>query len=67
MSQENVIDRDMILAKVEAHPDITMQDLAVWLEAKHGVKADPSSLSKLLCREGFTYKKNAAGCGERTR
>jgi transposase len=34
-----------------------MPDLATWLEAHHGVSADPSNLSKLLCRAGFTYKK----------
>jgi hypothetical protein len=42
---------------VKAKPDITMPTLAAWLEAEHGVQADPSNLSKLLCREGFTYKK----------
>ena len=59
--------REAILNKVKAQPDITMPDLSVWLEAAHGVTADPSNLSKLLCRHGFTYKKNAAGVGERTR
>lgn len=58
--------RDALIAKVAAEPDITMPDLAAWLEAAHGVTADPSNLSKLLCRAGFTYKKNAAGRGERT-
>jgi transposase len=63
-----------ILDKVKAQPDITMPDLAAWLEAAHGVTAEPSNLSKLLCRHGFTYKKlvpakagNAAGVGKRTR
>ncbi len=59
--------QEAILDKVKAQPDITMPDLAAWLEATHGVTADPSNLSKLLCRHGFTYKKNAAGIGERTR
>ena len=59
--------REVILDKVKAQPDITMPDLAAWLETTHGVAADPSNLSKLLCRHGFTYKKNAAGIGERTR
>ena len=58
---------DAIIAKVEAQPDITMPDLAAWLLSEHGVGADPSNLSKLLCRAGFTYKKNTAGLGERTR
>ena len=43
-----------------------MPDLAVWLEAQHGVVVDPSNLSKFLCGKGFTYKKNAAGIGART-
>jgi transposase len=59
--------RDRIVAKVEEQPDITMPDLAAWLLSQHGMKADPSNLSKLLCRAGFSYKKNAAGLGARTR
>jgi transposase len=58
--------REVIVARVKAEPAITMPDLAAWLESQHGVRADPSNLSKFLCREGFTYKKNAAGIGERT-
>lgn len=49
--------REAIIEKVKDQPDITMPDLAVWLEAHHGITADPSNLSKFLCREGFTYKK----------
>ena len=55
-----------LIDKVKAKPDITMPDLAAWLEAQHGVVVDPSNLSKFLCGEGFTYKKNAAGIGART-
>ena len=58
--------REAIVNKVKAQPDITMPDLATWLEAQHGVTVDPSNLSKFLCKEGFRYKKNAAGVGERT-
>lgn len=58
--------RRAILDKVIAKPDITMPELGVWLEGEHGVRVDPSNLSKFLCREGFTYKKNAAGLGART-
>jgi len=58
--------RRAIIDKVMAKPDITMPDLAAWLEAQHGVRADPSNLSKFLCKEGFTYKKSTAGVGERT-
>jgi len=59
--------RQVIVDKVMDQPDITMPDLAVWLETHHGVTADPSNLSKFLCKQGFTFKKNAAGLGERTR
>ena len=59
--------REVLIGRVKARPDITMPELAVWLEAEHGVAADPSNLSKLLCKAGFSYKKNAAGLGERTR
>lgn len=58
--------REAIVGKVKAWPDITMPDLAIWLEAQHGVSVDPSNLSKFLCRQGFTYKKTDAGIGERT-
>jgi transposase len=49
--------RQAIIAKVKAQLDITMPDLAAWLEVEHGVTIDPSNLSKFLCRHGFTYKK----------
>jgi len=58
--------REAIVGKVKAKLDITMPELAAWLEGEHGVTVDPSNLSKLLCREGFTYKKNPAGVGART-
>lgn len=59
--------RAFLIAIVEAQPDITMPALACRLEDERGVKADPSNLSKLLCREGYSFKKNASGVGERTR
>ena len=59
--------RAFIIAHVEDQPDITMPALAaLWLDER-GVEFDPSSLSKFLCRAGFTYKKNTSGLGERTR
>jgi len=58
---------DFLIAQVEKRPDITMPELAAQLEAERGVKASPASLSRFLCRAGFTYKKNAAGGGARTR
>jgi len=55
--------RDRIINKVKEQPDITMPDLASWLIEREGISVDPSNLSKLLCKAGFTYKKNADGGG----
>jgi transposase len=52
---------------VEAKPDITMPELAVRLFEEHGVVAAPATLSRLLCRHGFTYKKSSDCRGMRTR
>ena len=56
-----------LVQEVEKTPDITMPDLAARLWEEHGVSAAPASLSRLLCRRGFTYKKTADGRGVRTR
>lgn len=58
---------DYLIGVVEAKPDITMPELAARLLAERGVTAAWASLSKLLCRAGFTYKKAADGIGMRTR
>jgi transposase len=58
---------DYLIGVVEAKPDITMPELAARLAAERGVKAAWASLSKLLCRAGYTYKKTADGVGMRTR
>ena len=56
-----------LIRTVEAQPDITMPDLSARLWEEFGVVADPATLSRLLCRRGFTYKKTADGAGGRTR
>jgi transposase len=58
---------DFVIAQVEAEPDITMPELAERLMSRRSIAADPASLSRLLCRAGFTYKKTAHGLGVRTR
>jgi transposase len=58
---------DYLVAVVESAPDITMPELATRLQAERGVVAAWASLSKLLCRAGFTYKKTADGVRMRTR
>ncbi len=53
--------RDFLIGRVKGTPDITMLELAGALEAQHGVAVDPASLSRFLCKAGFSFKKNAAG------
>jgi transposase len=43
---------------VEAVGDIALTELAAALAAEHGVRAHPSSISRLLIRAGMTYKKS---------
>ena len=63
-----IVSRGLTLAGwVEADGDITMPELAARLLAERGVKAHPASLSRLLIRQGFTVKKNAAGERNRSR
>lgn len=50
---------DFLIATVEAKPDLTMPELADVLMAERGVGAHPASLSRLLCRAGFSYKKSS--------
>ena len=58
---------DLLIAMVEKKPDMTMPELADKLEVETGKVAHPASISRLLCRAGFTYKKTADGLGMRTR
>jgi hypothetical protein len=58
---------DYLVAAVEAKPDITMPELAGRLLAECGMSGAEWSLSRLLRRAGFTYKKTADGIGVRTR
>jgi len=55
--------RGFLIRRVQEMPDITMPELAGELEAAFGVKTSPASLSRILCKAGFTFKKNAAGFG----
>jgi transposase len=47
-----------LIQTVEAKPDITMPELAARLLEEHGAVAAPAVLSRLLCRHGFSYKKD---------
>jgi transposase len=52
---------------VEAESDITMPELAAKLLAAEGVAVHPASLSRVLIRAGFSFKKNTSGFGDRAR
>lgn len=57
--------RSFILERVAERADITMPELAVKLALATGTRADPSSLSRWLIRNGYRFKKNIEG--QRTR
>ncbi len=56
-----------LMGWVEAKPDITMPELSAKLAAATGVKAHPASLSRALCKAGYSFKKNTSGIGVRSR
>jgi transposase len=57
--------RAFLLARGAAKADITMPELSGELATATGTKADPASLSRWLIRNGYRFRKNAAG--QRTR
>ena len=59
--------RDFLIEQVEKKPDITMPELADALFKVRGATANPASLSRFLCKIGFSYKKDSSGSGTRTR
>ncbi len=56
--------RDFLMRRVAEKDDITMPELAAEL-AERGTVVAPSSLSRWFIRNGYSFKKNAAG--QRTR
>ena len=58
---------DFLIGRVKAQPDITMPELASELEAQRGVVAASASISRVLRKAGFTYKKSPHGRGAWTR
>lgn len=57
--------RAFVLGRMAGKNDISMPELAGELVASTGTKVDPASLSRWLIRNGYRFKKNAAG--QRTR
>jgi transposase len=52
--------RDFLMRRVREKDDITMPELAAEL-AERGTVVAPSSISRWLIRNGYRFKKNAAG------
>ena len=52
-----------LVARVAAHPDLTLAELRDWLARKHRVGVHLFSISRVLKSAGFTYKKTASGGG----
>lgn len=48
---------DFILALVAAQADITLAEIAVKLEAEHGMRAAPATVWYFFDRRGITFKK----------
>ena len=57
--------RAFLLARVAEKDDITMPELTAELVAATCTRADPASIWRWLIRNGYRFKKNAAG--QRTR
>lgn len=55
--------RTFLIGRVEERPDVTMPELAVELEARSAISVSPASLSRFLCKAGFTYKESTDGLG----
>jgi transposase len=53
--------RAFLIARIDEKSDITMPELSRELLTATGTKADPASLSRFLIRNGYRFKKNAAG------
>lgn len=49
--------RDFRIGHVKQRPDLSMPELAALLQAERGVRASPASLSRFLCKAGYSYKK----------
>ena len=56
-----------LIKRVEQQPDLTMPELAAELEKDKGLTVSPASITRVLCKAGFTYQKAAYGLRTRTR
>jgi transposase len=51
---------------IEAHPDLTLAALQVWLVAEHGVRLSNGAMWSAVARLGLSYKKRRSGRASRT-
>lgn len=51
---------DEILAHLEAHKDMTLEDIAAWIEAEHGERFAVSTIHRFFRRHAISFKKNGA-------
>jgi transposase len=58
---------NFLIGRVKAQPDITMPELAADLLSDRRIEAAPASISRVLRKAGFTYKKSPHGRGAWTR
>jgi len=49
-----------VLNLVDETPDITLAEIAEYLEGAHGLRTSQSAVRRLLDRHGMTCKKNSA-------
>jgi transposase len=49
--------RDVILARIDAQPDVTLVELAEWLCTEHGARFAPSTIWRFLDRHAMTFKR----------
>lgn len=59
--------RTFLLEAVDRQPDVTLDELVRHLKDQFDLSVHRANVSRFLRREGYTYKKNASGIGERTR
>ena len=52
---------------VDAKPDVTMPEVVDLVVVHGGPRVGPASLSRVLCKVGYTYKNTADGELMRTR
>ena len=52
--------RKVIMAAIDATPDMTLVEIAEMLKSEHGASFAPSSIWRFLDRHGITFKKKRA-------